>query len=82
MYFNGTVGNICLMAEDKSVNITSAFELKFPASPIVVKEYVPGNKFSQKTSFSELQFRSVQFKIVLLTLITIELFNLNLNSMN
>jgi hypothetical protein len=40
MYFKGTVGNICLIAEDKSVKITSAFELKFPASPMVENEYV------------------------------------------
>lgn len=40
MYLSGTVGNICLIADDKSVRTTSAFELKFPASPIVKNENV------------------------------------------
>lgn len=38
MYLRGTVGNICLIAEARSVRITSAFELKFPASPVVSNE--------------------------------------------
>lgn len=40
IYLSGTVGNICFIADDKSVNITSAFELKLPASPMVENEYV------------------------------------------
>jgi hypothetical protein len=40
MYFSGTVGNICLIADERSVRITSAFELKLNPSPIVENEYV------------------------------------------